>query len=262
MLANEALEDFTKPLRSYSFEDGERLDNPVRLNIQPAVGALDTVLVQGNLMWCLHELAIMLFEQPSIWGSNFKVQYAGKNLYFGRLDNRNRAPITSIKESNNDSMGDETNNVITAMSLDVKNTTNRVSNNPSLDTGDIDIKFSFHTSSPLPPKAIFTAILDAILESAPFDISQGIEQASFVLPDRQAWIFLIHHSVLGTAHVFRVYQMIAILQAIAQYYIAKQTYQELLFNFIYNEQSLAGGCVTRPELSSAWCSGMGEMSTF
>ena len=70
-----------------------------------------------------------------------------------------------------------------------------------------------------------------------------------------SWIFVMHNSESDVP--LQGFQLLAILEAIARHSVDQARYAEMTFGFFVNGQIVAEGCVTRPELSRAWCQELG-----
>lgn len=154
----------------------------MRLIIQPAVGANPVRLIRSNLMWCLKTLPVQLFDSPSTWGLYFNVKFRGQNLYFGRLDNRNR-PLLTLDANN------PTGNALPkgaqekrALIEQTSNTSTVYMNIPGQGDAVIDVDFHFLAGSQLPKTGIFSLILDFIFSLAPYSISNNSHECTYQMP--------------------------------------------------------------------------------
>ena len=86
---------------------------------------------------------------------------------------------------------------------------------------------------------------------AQLDSADPIENVSQAKTTDLTWIFVKHDSesdipLLG-------FQLLAILESIARHSVNSARFAEMDFIFFVDGQSVAWGCVTRPEFSRAWC---------
>ncbi len=255
-LGDEALQDFNGPLASLDFTDPFRPENPVRIALSPAVGAIPARLIRSNLMWVLRTLPIVLFESPSIWGLNFNVKYRGQNLYLGRLDNRNR-PILTLDANK------QTANVSSKVGREERALSERTSKNgtvsmniPGQGNDLIDVNFHFIDSDRFVKTAIFTVILDLIFGLAPRQFSERVSSTYISEPNLPVWIFIAYNNAPTVTQRLHMFQVVALLQAVTQIYVREQIWQEMVFHLMIGGNIVAGGCVTLPEESRKWCAGM------
>lgn len=52
---------------------------------------------------------------------------------------------------------------------------------------------------------------------------------------------------------FRVYQVVAIVQAVARYCVGHSMYQELIFNLLVDDVLVAAGCALKGKGEREWC---------
>lgn len=258
MLANEALEPFNDPLTSYAFEDAESPNNPVRFTMKSAAGADDTRLLRRNVIWTLYQLPLMFFDQPSIWGTDFMVRWSGVDLYIGRLDNRNSPTITRFEGKHHNPATLKRRKRTATAQIAAPNPNSSLTLPALKATGAIDIQFFLRPSPPLPATSIFRTILNGLFTLAVRDIFSPVSAIDLSQPEQRAWIYIMFNNHPAPTHVLRVYQVIALLQAIAQFYIGRQIYQELTLHLVFERQLVAAGCVTRNNELRRWCAGMGD----
>lgn len=243
-MADQALEDFNAPLVSYTYTDRLHLDSPVCLTMQAAVGSDPRGLVRSNVLWCLGQIPVSLFNSPRIWGINFVVKFRGQKLYVGRLDNRHRPSIALETNNNNQTLNTSSEARLTSRSLQL-----------NFENNDFELRFTL-IGATLPKTGIFESILGALLSLAPSVYHEALTSLHIANPSLPVWIYMVRIDVPELPNPLRVYQGIAILQAMTQYYVAKHIYQEMVFHVLVGGNPLAGGCVVKAEEARAWCAGM------
>ena len=254
-LSDQALQDFSAPVSRYTFIDSGQLQNPVRLVMDPAPGANRIRLIRSNLIWCLRYLPIRMFGDPSIWGVNFVAKFRGQNLYFGKLDNRNRRASVLQLENQSAIGGPE-------LSQNERAGTGKSSNGTLVplsigQVGDshISIDFPAYTGDRLVGRDIFRALIEVLFLLAPRD---KMEAASYIsLSDPMpVWIFVICDESLPSGRQLEVQHVITLLNILGQRFISEHIYEELIFRLVVGGEPFAAGCVTKKDESRRWCSGM------
>lgn len=103
---------------------------------------------------------------------------------------------------------------------------------------------------------IFESILTLLLYLAKDDHLSGLPQASMELRQIQARIFIRQVSPPPPMYRFQQYHAVALLEAVARYYVLHGRYTEMTFELIINGYLVAWGCVTRAVVSRRWCGHM------
>lgn len=260
-LSDLAIEYFDGPLAELDFTDPYRPENPVRLTIRPAAGADPARLIRSNVMWCLKTLATTLFASPSIWGTNFVVKVRDQRIYVGRLDNRNRPLLLLGANNQTGNASSEASSKVSQAKRTVMEQTPNTSivplNVPGHINAAIDVQFYFRGDDRLTSVGIFDTIIEFIFGLASRQYFQEIYTAHISLVALPVWIFIMYNDVPNQSQKLHVYQAIALLQAVAQYYVKKQIFQEMVFYLYLGGKIVAAGCVTHAVDARRWCNGLG-----
>ncbi|KAI4244364.1 MAG: hypothetical protein L6R42_010483, partial [Xanthoria sp. 1 TBL-2021] len=103
---------------------------------------------------------------------------------------------------------------------------------------------------------IFKSILALLLHLAKDDHLTVLPQTSMELRQIQARIFIRQVSPPPPMYRFQQYHAVALLEAVARYYVLHGRYTEMTFELIVNGYLVAWGCVTRAVVSRRWCGHM------
>lgn len=255
VMAQQALEPFEDRLSYFDYTDAE---TPVRIILRSAPHAPTAMTVRCNVMWALQQLPFDLFHSPSIWGLDFKVQLSGVDLYLGKLSNKNRRSGAALEGG-----GTQGGNASLAFSeqkqkrarwiTQPSNTTARTVTipGPSQANNRYDIRFEL-TGLPLPDVSIFSTILLFLFSLGAQGPYQAIESAYLDHDGSPVWIYVLYSAEPGSMQRLQVYQVVAILQAIARYCVRLRIYQELIFNLLVDDGLVATGCVVRGSAGREW----------
>lgn len=255
-MSEQALGDFEAPLVSYVFTDFKHVDNPVQLTMSAAVGAHPIRLVRKHLLWCLWQLPVQLFDDPTIWGCHFYEMFRGQNLYFGTLSNRNRDTMTlDAKNRSVDTKGAAIHKEDAPTDTTLNNSATP-SGLAGLHDSPVAVEFISFVGDRLPKKKIFSAMLESLLDLASHSHTEQVKYLSMAryLP---VWIFVICENDPETRQQLQMHHIINLLHAIAEFYISRHIFQELTFRLTVYGRLLALGCVTKNVESRRWCAGLG-----
>lgn len=252
----EAIKDCDQYITSYTFIDTEYEDDPIRIHVDAAAGSPEQQLVRCNLLYAIKTLAINLMAQDRGYGARFTESFRGQLLYIGLFVNKNDVPL--LAQSSNSSAADPNATVaqekraLGTESLDVTNTTTTFFTIPG--SNDVEYKVEFEFRGDRVRKiGIFSAILEMMMTLAQLDSSDPVERVSQATLTDSSWIFVMHNTESDVP--LQGFQLLAILESIARYTVSQARYQELTVNFFINRELVAGGCVTLPVASRAWCRG-------
>ena len=193
----------------------------------------------------------MTLESP--YGAAFTEFYRGRLLYNGLFDNKDN--VLSLAQSSNSSAGSnetaaQEKRALNTHSLDVMNSSTTSLTIPGSDDVEYRIDFDFRGDR-IGKIAIFSAILEFMMTLAQLNSVDPIEDVSQANATDLSWIFVMHNSESGIP--LQGFQLLAILEAIARHSVNQVCYREMTFGFFVDGQTVAEGCVTKPELSRAWC---------
>ncbi len=252
----EAIEDCDQYITSYTFTDTEYEDDPIRIRINAAAGGPEGQLVRCNYLYAIKTLAITLMTQPRLYGATFTEAYRHQLLYIGDFDNKNDAP--SLAQSNNSS-ADPSETIAeerrSTKPLGIKIPTSTPLAIPGSNDVDYWIEFKFRGNR-FGKIALFSAILEFMMTLAQLDSSDDIETIRQLSPTASLVIYVLPNSESSVP--LQGFQLLAILESIARHAVNEERYQEMTFEFFINRELVAGGCVTVPGNSRAWCQGRRE----
>ena len=190
--------------------------------------------------------------------TGFNESYRDQPLYIGVFDNKNDVP--ALEQSINSSAG--ASEIITQkkrapsiQSLDVKNSTTTLLTIPGSNDVEYKIDFKFFRT-PVPKTSIFSAVMEFMMTLAQRDHYDLIRNACQATPTDSSWIFVMHQTESNIP--LRAFELLGILEALARNAVIRRLYRETRFDFFVNGKFVAGGCVTRPTSSSAWCQDVRE----
>lgn len=196
----------------------------------------------------------MTSERP--YGADFAEFYRERILYNGLFDNKNN--VLSLAQSSNSSAGSnetaaQEKRALNTHSLDITNSSTTFLAIPGSNNFEYRIEFDFRGNR-IGKIAIFSTILEFMMTLAQLDSVDPIEHVLQAKPTDSSWIFVTHESESDIP--LQGFQLMAILEAIARHCVKQVRYMEMTFEFFVNEQAVARGCVTRPDLSRSWCHGL------
>ena len=255
----QAIEDCDQYITSYTFTDTEYEDDPIRIRINAAAGAPEAQLVRCNFLYAIKTLAINLMNQQRLYGARFTESYRGQPLYIGVFDNKD---VPALEQSNTSSAEpsetvSQQKRALSIQSLDAVNATTALLTIPGSNDVDYQIQFEF-CGNQVQKISIFSAILELMMTLAQLDSNDAVENISLATSTAPLWIFVMPNPESSVP--LKVFELVAILESIARWAVSRRRYMEMTFDFFVNREFVAGGCVTEPNLSRAWCQGMREGS--
>ena len=259
----QAIEDCEQYIRSYTFTDTEYEDSPIRIRINAAAGGPEAQLVRCNVLYAMKTLAINQLSRSSretVSGGRFIELYHDQSLYDGVLDNKN--DVLSLENSSNLATSPsgpvaQTKRALSTHPLEASNSTISFLTIPGLNDVEYTIEFKFRGTRVL-KVGLFSAILGFIMTLAQLDSDSSIDNVSQSTSADLSWIYVMYNSESNVP--LKQFQLVAILESIARYAVMQRRYEEMTFDFHVNGEFVAGGCVTVPDGSKAWCRGLREGS--
>lgn len=218
-------------------------------------------LVRCNILYAMKTLAIDLMARHRPYGAVFTESYRGQLLYDGLFNNKNDVHSTVQSSNASANIIDTTaqeKRALSTHSLNVTNSSTTVITIPGSANIEYRIDFDFRVYR-LGKPGVFSAILEFMMTLAQLNSAGPIENAAQATSTDLAWIFVRHEPESGFQ--LQVFQLLAILESVARHFANRDRFEEMLFDFYADRQYVAGGCVTRPELSRAWCQGLREGGT-
>ncbi|KAL8685984.1 MAG: hypothetical protein Q9224_005593 [Gallowayella concinna] len=247
-LKESALEEYDATLLDYDFIDALPPADPVLFSIHHIPRA-HPELVRRNVMWAIKNLAIGLMHSELLYGLEFNVKYRRQQLYWGVLVK----PIgmaTTAKRSISP-------HAFSLSALPSQNFTNMVLSNASSLQHDTHYAVNFDFMGQYVSKfGIFESILTFLLELAREDAATPISQATTGTNTREAQIFLKEVSPPPSTYRLRQYHVVALLEAVARYYVLHDRWSEMTFELVMDGYLVGWGCVTRKSMPKPWCRGM------
>ena len=251
-----ALEDCDERLTSYTYTDAEYQDSEIRIQVTAVNEAPQEQLVRCNVLYAIKTIAIDQINFASDLGLSFTESRNGILLYRGILDNKHDGP--SLQRSSNSSadLSVTDSREKRELSAQVLNTTKSATTLLNV-TGSNDFEYEIYfyfTGTFIDKISIFSAILDFMMTLAQRDGNAPVDHVSQATSADPYWIFVMH--VGDSSFSLQVYEILAILEGIAQYCVSRRHYRELSFRFFVNREYTAHGCLTDPIPSRRWCQGM------
>ncbi|KAL8652923.1 MAG: hypothetical protein Q9226_004064 [Calogaya cf. arnoldii] len=243
-----ALEEYYGILRRFEFIDILPPANPVRMVMIPAPSSFAAPLKRSTVLWALKTFTVDIMKMAILYSLAFKVKYQTHDLYFGML--------TSPKSG----FGESKQSLSHPLSLNMAPTENStsVSLRPSAalqDQPHYQINFNF-LADVLSKIWIFESILTLLLQLAKYDHLTVLRQTSMELRHIQARIYIIQVWPPPPLYRFQQYHAVALLEAVARYYVLHGRYTEMNFELVMNGFLVASGCVTKVVSSRRWCGSM------
>lgn len=197
----------------------------------------------------------MTSTRPS--AASFTLSYRGQLLYNGVFDNKDGflsiAQFSNSSTDPNEAAAQEKR--APSKSLDVTNSSSTLLTIPGSDNVEYRIEFDFRGRR-IGKFGFFSAILEFMMTLAQWDSADPIERARRATSTDLSWIFVMHDP--QSTIPLQGFQLAAILESIARHSGSSGRYMEMIFDFFVNGEFVAGGCVTVPEVSRAWCQGLRE----
>lgn len=251
----QAIEDCDQYVTSYFFTDTEYENDPIRIRIDAVAGSPVGQLIRCNYLYAIKTLAINLMAQERLYGARFSESWRDQLLYIGTFDNKNDIPLleqpSNLSAYAGETVGQEK-RALSTQSLVATNSTTIPLTIPGSNDVEYQIEFEFR-GMPIQKSGIFSAILEFMMTLAQLDSDDSVENVSQTSTD-SSWIFVMHRSESTVS--LKMFQLVAILESIARYAVSRRRFVEMAFDFFVNREFVAGGCVTAPDRSRAWCEGL------
>ncbi|KAI4276449.1 MAG: hypothetical protein LQ337_002465 [Flavoplaca oasis] len=241
-MKEEALKDYTATVLEFDFTETTPVQMPFRIVMRAAQGAAISMLKRSTVMWAIRALATDLMRTRFLHPLLFVIKYHGADLYGGILAQPTGPPAHSVNPD-----------MAVAPPLSLTNEINVLFQ----DTGSLqdrrqyEVGFQF-LGSDLLRTQIFGAIMTTLLQLAPSD-AYSVQPHVAVEEAFSAWIFMSQAAVPAPGYTFQLYHAVALLEAVARYYVSQQRYQEMVFELRTGEYIMATGCVTKGLLARRWC---------
>ena len=254
----ESLEDASEQIYTYAFDDNEYEDGVIRIRCRTVPYAPLGQDTRANIMYILGTLPIILMRDNFIAGVSFYETYDRRMLYSGVLNRNNHPPrltmanqttdnssssaVASQKRSpNNQLLGfQQTDN--TTMKFTVPGTNE-----------NLELKMYF-VGRRISKVHMFEALINSMLFWGLEDSSEEVEATAMTEAQMPAWIFMRRNP--ASPQLFQIFQLLAIVEAMARYCTQQGIYSELVYDFFFDGSLVSGGCVTAPQYSREWCKGL------
>ncbi|KAL8911943.1 MAG: hypothetical protein Q9171_002985 [Xanthocarpia ochracea] len=243
-----ALEDYDGILVRFDFTDTVPPALPIRILMVQAPSSFAAPLKRSSVLWALKTFTIELMASGLLYPLTFQVLYRTHYLYYGAL----LTPSRDLTISNR-----SLSQPISLITTPVRNSISM-----SLETflplqDDTQYQVNFHFGGQVLSKIqIFESILTLLLQLARFDYLTIMTQFAMELPEIEARIFVQQVDVPPPGYHFQQYHAVALLEAVARYYVLHGVYMEMTFELVMDGYLMAWGCVTRALLLRRWCSHM------
>ncbi|KAL8858942.1 MAG: hypothetical protein Q9178_004621 [Gyalolechia marmorata] len=243
-----ALEDYNGLLVRFDFTDTVPPALPIRILMVQAPSSFAAPLKRSSVLWALKTFTIELMASGLLYPLKFQVLYRTHYLYYGELLIASRDPTVSNRSLSQP---------ISLITTLVRNPTSM-----SLKTflhlqDDTQYQVNFHFQGQVLSKIrIFESILTLLLQLARFDYLTIMTHFAMELPEIEAHIFIRQVELPPPGHHFQQYHAVALLEAVARYYVLRGVYMEMTIELVMDGYLMAWGCVTRALLSRRWCSQM------
>ena len=258
-MKEQALEDYSAPLRDFNFQDSFHPENPIHLIMNGAHGADPTKLVRSTVMWTLVTLPLDLMRTENLAYADFDVRYRYRPLYAGSL--ASRADPTVSKEKQNDPAValPPPKSPFSLAVIATTESTNVIlqSSSPLKDHPLYELAFSHHPGNVIPRFRVFESILSLQLQLGKRDAASLIRRVSLDSIQYGVWIYMKEVRPGARVHAFQQFHAVAVLEAIARHQAARwHRYKELTFKLKADGILIGEGCLTRPVNERAWCRGL------
>ena len=243
-----ALEDYNGHLHRFDFLDILPPRDPVRITMVPAPMSFEAPLKRSKVLWTLKTLAVNMMTMRIFCFVLFQVRYRTHDLYLGTVESPTQR-FSASDWSPSHPLSLTATSVHNFTGLDLKDAVSLQ------DEPHYQLNFNF-VGETLPKIRIFESILTLLLRLAKDDYATIIPQIAMELPHIQARIFIKQVDPPPSAYRFQQYHAVALLEAVARYYVQHDRYTEMTFELIMNGFLVAWGCVTRALHSRRWCGDM------
>ncbi|KAL8984100.1 MAG: hypothetical protein Q9205_001838 [Flavoplaca limonia] len=242
-LKDEALQDYTATVLEFDFTESMPIQVPFRIVMRAAPGAASGMLRRSTVMWAIRALTIDLMGTRFLHPLLFTIKYHGADLYGGILAQPTGPPAHPVNLD-----------MAVTPPLSLTNNINVLfKDTASLqDQRQYEVGFRL-LGSDLSRNQIFGAIMTTLLQLAPSD-AYSVQPHVAMEEAFSAWIFISQALVPAPGYMFQQYHAVALLEAVARYYVPRQRYQEMVFELRQDEYITATGCVTKALLARRWCS--------
>ena len=243
-LKEEAREDYTATVREYIFTDTLSPQRPIRIVLRAAPGAAGGMLKRSSVMWSIRALAIELIRTRFFHPLLFTVKYFDQDLYGGILFE----PIGAANPA------DAGNTAVTLPQPLLNNISNvlRRDNISLQDETHYEVGFRL-VGEMVSPLKTFEALLTTLLQLAPSEAASVQDRIAMESRRYLVWVFMRQVRPLAPGHTFQQYHAVAVLEAVARYYVAHGQYREVEFEMLMDGHLTATGCVTRALEARRWC---------
>ncbi|KAL9580879.1 MAG: hypothetical protein Q9203_006126, partial [Teloschistes exilis] len=261
-MKEEAIKDYDGFVRDFSFVDREHPDNPVYWLMRSSPSAVSTNLRRSTVLWTLMVATTQLMHLQYYRSMAFFVSRGQVPVYNGFIQDRN--PQIHVPET-----ATADNSTLTARTLSspnysytgiLKNATSMVlqpTNALKLEEDDPKYTLDYNFAGlPISPFGVFESILELLLILGKIDASTEQSRISIVYGRLQVSIYLMQTFPFAPGYSLRQFMVVAILDAVARYYVARGVWKEMTVVLNVNGLQLAKGCVTLAVRGREWCQGM------
>ena len=245
-----ALEEYHGILSHFDYTDILPPANPVRMVMVPTPSSFAAPLKRSTVLWTLKTFTIELMKMAILYSLTFKVKYQMHDLYSGMLTSpKSGFAVYNQSLSHHHPLSLTTAPLETPTSVSLKP--------PAYLQDHPHYQINFNLLGDVLSKIwIFESILTLLLQLAQYDYSTVLPRTSMELRQVLARIYIIQVSPPPPLYRFQQYHAVALLEAVARYYVLHGRYTEMTFELVMNGFLVASGCVTKVVYSRRWCRGM------
>ncbi|KAL8691170.1 MAG: hypothetical protein Q9218_003545 [Villophora microphyllina] len=263
-MKEEALKDYFGFVREFNFFDDQQPENPVYWMLRSSPASRTADLKRSNIMWTLMTLIIQLMQYQLYRVMPFHVTRYQVPVYDGFILNRN-APIHPVVATAGDDNSTLTARALTnsphSLTATPQNSTSMILHPTTSaftlknDFPHLTLDFTF-PGSPLSKYGIFESLLEFLLVLGKIDATAERPRLAIMLPRLQVYIYLIEAYPAAPEHPLQQYLSVAILEAMARYFVLRGEWREMTVVLKADEMVVARGCVTAAVRTRFWCRGM------
>ncbi|KAI4245261.1 MAG: hypothetical protein L6R40_002618 [Gallowayella cf. fulva] len=247
-LKESALEDYNAALLDYHFVDSLPPEEPIRIAMHHVPRA-DPALTRKNIMWTIKNLTMEMAHSDLLYELPFRLQLSTRDLYLGIIANPDQADSLSPPASPVHPLS------LTAIPSP-RSTTLLVPNASSpRDVTVYVVNFEF-TGDLLPEISIFESILSLLLQLGRVHALAHVERVVMEEDELQAQIYMEEISPPLHTYNFYQYHAVALLEAVARYYVQHRRWTEMTFELVMDGHLVAWGCVVEKTEGREGCRDM------
>ncbi|KAL8686627.1 MAG: hypothetical protein Q9218_006973, partial [Villophora microphyllina] len=230
-MKEEALLPYSAIVLQYESVDDFHPENPVYITLDYRPGGPELKATRGAVLWSLKTLSVQMMRLRYFYTLLFMVTHSRNVVWMGRVLDRYQGTTSYNSTIANGLSAGSTGAPPSLVSVPRNATTIELKRStPLKDDPHYEIDFQF-PGSPIAKIGTFEAIMELLLVLGKLDAAEERVRDSMVYGRLQVWIFLVEVLPPVEEHRFQQFQEVAILEAIARYYVQTDVYKELTFIF-------------------------------